>query len=181
MNYRYIFITAFILLSLTACEEYLNINDDPNVATEAPLDGLVQRITYQTPYNVYRIATSYTNYYVQYFASSNQASPTDTYDPLDFSSRWADLYSVMTDAYDLIRFSQEINNVNHEAIGKLMMALNLAMAADSWGSVPYSSGFTGEIIQPSYDPADQVYNTVFNLIDEAIQLIESDSDSAVPA
>src|SRR5690606_16333000 len=123
----------------------------------------------------------YTNYYVQYFASSNQASPTDTYDPLDFSSRWADLYSVMTDAYDLIRFSQEINNVNHEAIGKLMMALNLAMAADSWGSVPYSSGFTGEIIQPSYDPADQVYNTVFNLIDEAIQLIGSDSDSAVPA
>ena len=183
MSYRYIHLISlvFILMAWSSCDEYLDINEDPNVATEAPLDGLVQRTTYQTPYNVYRIATSYTNYYVQYFASSNQASPTDTYDPLDFSSRWADLYSVMTDAYDLIRFSQEINNVNHEAIGKLMMALNLAMAADSWGSVPYSSGFTGEIIQPSYDPADQVYNTVFNLIDEAIQLIESDSDSAVPA
>src|SRR5690606_34062005 len=181
MKYRYIFITAFILLSLTACEEYLNINDDPNVATEAPLDGLVQRITYQTPYNVYRVATSYTNYYVQYFASPNQASPTDTYEPLDYSSRWADLYAVMTDAYDLIRFSQENGSVNHEAIGKISTAVNLAMAADSWGSLPYSTGFTGEVIQPTYDPADQIYNTVFTLLDESVQLIGSGSGAAVPA
>ena len=183
LSYRYTFPISiiFILLTWTSCNEYLDINENPNVATEAPLDGLVQRTTYQTAFNVYRIATSYTNYYVQYFASSNQASPTDTYEPVDYSSRWEDLYAVMTDAYDLIRFSQEINNVNHVAIGKLMMALNLAMTADSWGSVPYSSAFTGEIIQPPYDPADQVYNTVFNLIDEAIQLINSGEDSAVPA
>ena len=181
MNYRYIFITAFFIFGLTACEEYLDINEDPNVATEAPLDGLVQRITYQTPYNVYRVATSYTNYYVQYFASPNQASPTDTYEPLDYSTRWADLYAVMTDAYDLIQFSQVNGSVNHEAIGKIMMAVNLAMAADSWGSLPYSTGFTGEVIQPTYDPAEQIYNTVFTLLEESVGLIGSGSGVAVPA
>lgn len=182
MKNQFIYITAFILfLSLSGCEEYLDINENPNVATEAPLDGLVLRTTYQTPYNTYRTATSYTNYYVQYFASPNQSSPTDTYDEVDYSSRWANLYGTMTDAYDLIRFSQEINANNHQAIGKLMMAMNLGMAADSWGSVPYSSGFTGEIIQPSFDPANQVYNTVFTLIDEGIQLINSGSDASDPA
>lgn len=181
MNYRYILVSVFTLFILSGCNEYLDINENPNVATEAPLDGLVQRVTYQTSYNVYRVATSYTNYYVQYFASPNEASPTDTYDPLDYSSRWANLYSVMTDAYDLIRFSQEISSANHTAIGKVMMAINLAMAADSWGSVPYSTGFTGEIIQPTYDPADQVYNTVFTLLDEAIQMIDLSSEVVVPA
>jgi len=182
MKTQHIFTAAVVLLlSITGCEEYLDINENPNVATEAPLDGLVLRTTYQTPYNTYRVATSYTNYYVQYFASPNQSSPTDTYDEVDFSSRWANLYGTMTDSYDLIRFSKEINANNHEAIGKLMMAMNLGLAADSWASVPYSAGFTGEIIQPPYDPADQVYNTVLNLIDESIQLINSGSDAGVPA
>lgn len=181
MKHRLILATLIFSLTLTGCSDYLDINEDPNVATVAPIDGLVQRITYQTPYNVYRVATSYTNYYVQYFASPNEASPTDTYDDVDYSSRWADLYSVMTDAYDLIRFSQEINANNHEAIGKLIMALNLAMAADSWASVPYSSGFSGELIQVPYDSAEQVYNTIFTLIDEAIQLIGSGGGSSTPA
>ena len=182
MKYPHILTTAFIILfSLSGCEDYLDINDNPNVATEAPLDGLVQRLTYQTPYNHYRVATSYTNYYVQYFASPNMSSPTDTYDEVDFSSRWADLYGTMTDAYDLIRFAEEINGSNHIAIGKINMAMNLALAADSWASVPYSAAFTGEIIQPAYDPADQVYNTILSLVDEAISLLNSGNDSGTPA
>lgn len=181
MKNQYILFTVFIIsLALTGCNDYLDINENPNVATEAPLDGLVMRTTYQTPYNNYRVATSYTNYYVQYFASPNESSPTDTYEEVDYSSRWSNLYGTMTDAYDLVRFSQEIGASNHEAIGKLVIAMNLSMAADSWGSVPYSTGFTGEIIQPSYDPAEQVYSTVFNLIDESIQLINSGSDSGTP-
>lgn len=173
---------AFILFLLfTSCEAYLDINNNPNVATEAPLDGLVLRTTYQTPYNSYRVATSYTNYYVQYFASPNQSSPTDTYDEVDFSARWADLFGSMTDSYDLMRFSRERKASNHEAIGKLMMAMNLGLAADSWSSVPYSAGFTGKIIQPAYDAADKVYQSIFNLIDESIQLINTGSDAGVPA
>ncbi|MBY5958066.1 SusD/RagB family nutrient-binding outer membrane lipoprotein [Membranicola marinus] len=182
MKNLYILLIVFTTsVVFTACDDYLDINENPNVATEAPLDGLVMRTTYQTPYNNYRVATSYTNYFVQYFASPNESSPTDTYEEVDYSSRWANLYGTMTDAYDLIRFSQEINASNHEAIGKLMMAVNLAMAADSWGSIPYSAGFSGEIIQPSYDSEEQVYNTLLGLIDEAISLINSGGDAGSPA
>lgn len=181
MKYRYWIVAVIFSFSILSCNNYLDINDDPNVATEAPLDGLVHRITYQTPHNVYRIAASYTNYYVQYFASPNQASPIDTYDEVDFSNRWADLYDVMTDAYDLIRFAQDIGANNHIAIGKLMMAVNLAMATDSWGSVPYSAGFSGDLIQLPYDPAEQVYKAIQNLVDDAIERINTGMDSAVPS
>lgn len=181
MKYRYWIVAVIFSFSILSCNNYLDINDDPNVATEAPLDGLVHRITYQTPHNVYRIAASYTNYYVQYFASPNQASPIDTYDEVDFSNRWADLYDVMTDAYDLIRFAQDIGASNHIAIGKLMMAVNLAMATDSWGSVPYSAGFSGDLIQLPYDPAEQVYKAIQNLVDDAIERINTGMDSSVPS
>ncbi|HLT93834.1 MAG TPA: SusD/RagB family nutrient-binding outer membrane lipoprotein [Membranihabitans sp.] len=181
MKYRYWIVAVIFSFSILSCNNYLDINDDPNVATEAPLDGLVHRITYQTPHNVYRIAASYTNYYVQYFASPNQASPIDTYDEVDFSNRWADLYDVMTDAYDLIRFAQDIGANNHIAIGKLMMAVNLAMATDSWGSVPYSAGFSGDLIQLPYDPAEQVYKAIQNLVDDAIERINTGMDSSVPS
>src|SRR5690606_37254981 len=181
MKYRYWIVAVIFSFSILSCNNYLDINDDPNVATEAPLDGLVHRITYQTPHNVYRIAASYTNYYVQYFASPNQASPIDTYDEVDFSNRWADLYDVMTDAYDLIRFAQDIGANNHIAIGKLMMAVNLAMATDSWGSVPYSAGFSGDLIQLPYDPDEQVYKAIQNLVDDAIERINTGMDSSVPS
>lgn len=181
MKHRLLLMALVLNLVWTSCNDYLDINQNPNVATEAPLDGLVQRITYQTPHNVYRIATSYTNYYVQYFASPNEASPTDTYDRVDFSNRWADLYDVMTDAYDLIKFSREIHATNHEAIGRILMAVNLAMATDSWGSVPYSSGFSGKVIQVPYDSEEQIYRTIFDHIDEAILLLESPGDAPVPA
>lgn len=61
---------ALILLTVatTGCKKYLDINNDPNRPTEAPINGLLAATTQNTGLNVFRVANAGPNYYVQYFA-----------------------------------------------------------------------------------------------------------------
>lgn len=173
-------INAIVFCSLIftmGCEEYLNVNDNPNVATSSPIDGLLNRVTHQTPVNAYRVSNGYTSYFTQYLASPNQGSPTDTYDEVNYSTAWGNLYGVMTDAYDLINNAEEQGADLYAGVGKIIMAINLSYVADSWESAPYSEAFSGEIIQPGYDSGEQIYNTVLSLLDESISLLNSGGET----
>jgi len=57
-----------------------------------------------------------------------------------------------------------------------MMAINLEMLNDLWGSVPYSSAFNARIIQPPYTGDDSVYIYCISLLDDGIaQLKRTDT------
>ena len=172
MNFKkYIFGSVVcILLLATGCEDYLDINDNPNAATTAPINGLLIRTTTQTASNVTRMAGT-TNFFVQYQASPNQASGSDIYDQVDYSGTWNSLYGNMTDIYDLITLGEELGSDFHTGVGKTLMAVNLAMAIDAWGDVPYSEAFLGEITDPKYDDAAGLYNTILTLLNEANTLL----------
>ncbi|MCG9899152.1 MAG: SusD/RagB family nutrient-binding outer membrane lipoprotein [Hydrotalea sp.] len=157
-----------VLFTLSGCKKYLDINVDPNRPTEAPINGLLAATTQNTGLNVFRVANAGPNYYVQYFASPNASSPTDIYDRVDFSGLWRSLYDNMTDIYDLEQLSIRLNSSAHLGMAKVMMALNLSMATNLWGSVPYSEAFKGDNLNPKFDDAQQLHTTCINLLDEGI-------------
>src|SRR5919112_343197 len=92
---------------ISSCKKYLDVNTNPNQPTKPTINGLLTRVTQSSALNVYRVSTGVTSYYVQYLASSNAASPTDTYDDIDISSTWTYLYDNMTDIYDLQQLAKE--------------------------------------------------------------------------
>src|SRR5687768_15768562 len=98
-----LYYTTILLLVITAasCKKYLDVNTNPNQPTQPTINGLLTRTTLSTALNVYRVSTNITSYYVQYLASPNTASPLDTYDDVDVSSTWTNIYDNMTDIYDL--------------------------------------------------------------------------------
>ncbi len=179
MIHKLKFILPILALALLgpACNEFLDVNDNPNAATEAPINGLLASGSYQTGINHYRVA-DITSYFTQYLASPNQGSTTDTYDEADYSGTWGNLYTVMTDLYDLINYAEEQGGRHHAGIGRILMAMNLGLAADMWGSVPYGDAFTGETIRPNYDPAPEVYNALFSLLDQGITDLQA-TDNAL--
>ena len=102
---------ASVVLLASACESFLDVNENPNNPEDAPVSGLLTHSTYETALNVYRAGSNTANY-VQYLASPNPAGGSDIMDALDFSSQWFNLYNVMTDLYVMIEKSQE-SGANH--------------------------------------------------------------------
>jgi hypothetical protein len=166
---RYIFI-LFALASVVSCKKFLNVNTNPNSPTTAPINGLLVRTTQQTALNVYRVS-NITSYYVQYLASPNPDAPTDTYDKIDASNTWTLLYDNMTDIYDLEKMAKEAGATQYQGVAKILMAMDLHLVHNLWGSAPYTQAFSGENPTPEYDDAKTIFQTCLTLLDEGVTLL----------
>ena len=170
-NILYRALAAGLLASaFTGCGEYLDVNKDPNRTTDPPITGLLSSATYNTAYNMYRLG-DITSYFVQYLASPNAGSPTDTHQPVNYSNTWGDMYDVMTDLYDLKAQGVEKGFTDYQGIANILMAINLSMTVDAWGSVPYSESFDGIVLTPVYDDGEALYAEALNLVEEGIGLL----------
>lgn len=173
-------LTASLLsiLFLGGCEDYLDINDDPNNPVSAPILGLLTNATFETAQNTYRMG-SITSFYVQYLASPNTASSTDTQEPLSFGTEWFRLYDVLTDLADLERLAEEEGATQVLGMAKILKAYNLALLVDAWGDVPYSEAFFAETLNPSYDSQSALYDEIFTLIEEGIDVLLQPNSSII--
>ncbi|MFD2531924.1 SusD/RagB family nutrient-binding outer membrane lipoprotein [Gracilimonas halophila] len=163
---------------LTGCEGFLDINDDPNNPTEAPPQGLMTNVTYETAQNMYRMG-SITSYYVQYLASPNQASATDVHEAVSYGNQWYRLYDVMTDLTDLEVLAEEEGATQYVGIAKILKALNLATLVDAWGDAPYSQAFYAETLNPEYDSQENLYNEVFTLLEDGLTELQAGNSTIV--
>lgn len=168
---KYLFV-LMLVAGLTSCEKFLDVNDNPNSPTTAPLNGLLGGVTYSTGMNVYN-AGNLVSYYTQYLASSNPNSASDVYDDVDGSGTWTSIYDNMTDLYDMDKMAGEIGATDFQAVSKIMMAIHLSMLNDIWGDAPYSSAFTLDNPTPPYDDAQSLYNNALSLLDEGISLLQT--------
>ncbi len=163
---RYIFLLIAGLF-LGSCEDFLDINDNPNGATTPPLRGLLANVTYNTATNVYSMGST-VSFYTQYLASPNQASPIDVYDRISTSGTWGSIYGVMGDIYDMERFATENNSYHYIGVAKVLLATNLGLIADNYGDAPYSEALDFQTIVPAYDTQEQLYSAIQTLLDEGI-------------
>ncbi|WP_217606012.1 SusD/RagB family nutrient-binding outer membrane lipoprotein [Chitinophaga sp. GbtcB8] len=164
-------VTCCSLFMIAGCKKYLDVNKNPNLSETAPLNGLLASTTYNTAYTVYRTG-DFTSYFVQYLASPNTASSTDTYDEVDYSGTWEAIYNTMADLYDLIKQADSVGAYEHAGAARIMMALNLSITNSLWGAVPYKEGLNGSILQPHYDADKDVYQSCLTLINDGIASLE---------
>jgi hypothetical protein len=168
-----LYYTSILLLVVTAtsCKKYLDVNTNPNQPTQPTINGLLTRTTLNTALNVYRVSTNITSYYVQYLASPNTASPLDTYDDVDVSTTWTNIYDVMTDIYDLEKLAAEKGATQYQGVAKILMAMNLQFLHNLWGDAPFTTAFSASTLTPAYDNAQNIYQTCLKLLDEGIILL----------
>lgn len=161
----------FAMLTMVSCKKFLDVNNNPNSPTKAPLNGLLGRVTETSALNVYRAGDNVTNY-VQYIASSNTASPYDIYEPVDASSLWVNLYDNMTDLYDMDKLAEESGATHHQGVSRILMSVNLKIVHDLFGAAPYTEAFTSNTLTPKFDDAPSLYQKCISLLDEGIGLLQ---------
>lgn len=177
---KYKFVILTFALALVSCDDYLDINENPNNPTEAPLAALMVNSTFESAQNTFRMGDITSNY-VQYLASPNPGSSSDVMDPVSYSGTWASMYNAMTDINDMILKGEEESANHYIGIGQILMAYNLAMTVDAWGDIPYTEAFNFVTITPAYDDDAQLYSTILDLLDSGLSNLSTDTEVSVGA
>ncbi len=172
---RYILLPLVMLGVLAACEKGDNLYTDPENPLEVTPATQLVSLEVNTFQNVEgdfaRIASMYAG---QMAGATGQYQAFQNYDITegDFNNLWVQLYSgTMKNARILIA-ENTAENPYYAGISNILLALNLGVATDLWGDVPYSEAFLApENFTAAYDPQAEVLDTIQQLLDEGIALL----------
>jgi hypothetical protein len=172
MKIKNILILTAGIFIFTACEDFLDVNEDlNNPASTAPANMLPAILANSATltYNAAEIGT----YYAQHLATQNGFS--STRDRWDFRLETRvgifrhHYFDVAGNAVNMIREAEEDKlSVNYLGIGKVMLAYSFLTTTDVLGDMPFHEAFTGKD-SPKYDPQDVVYTGIGKLLDEGIK------------
>ncbi len=164
-----LFSAVAVIMTLQGCKDdyFEDVTLNPNQVTSPTLASLLATSTYKIAQNNVN-AASITNPFVQYIANPSPNAASDIYDANDQSGTWNALYYAMADANELKKLAIKENSSEYLGAANLMLAYNLILANDLWGSVPFSQAFVSSALQPKYDGDQAVYASSMALIDEAI-------------
>lgn len=178
-----VFFLLVLLFTLSSCE-YGDTNQDPARPGGEAVDivALIPALQTQTHKNLVGALGRHAGIIMQHYEGSDaQQIQFTTYnigeDGPGSNTIWQEGFytGAMRGANDIIFRATEEEAINNRGIAKIYMALNLGMATDTWGDVPYSEAFLGEENPtPKYDQQKEVFNSIQNLLSEAIDDLEAD-------
>jgi len=167
-NYYLFF--ALLLLVVSSCEiTDLDINTDPNNASEASLNLLLTSAQFE---GVNTFAGGL-NDATMGFQGINTANDDFNFTNGSWNGTWNFLYSgPLKDLEEIISGADPEVNPNYLGIAQIMKAYYFTTMVDLWGDVPYSEAFKGNaeetITEPVYDSGASIYADAFLLIDQGI-------------
>jgi len=181
MNNIFKLLPVLVLTSVlfVSCNDFLDVNTDPNNPPSAPIDGLLVRTTLETGRNTYRVG-EITSSFVQHLASPNPAYGPDIQDNVSYGVIWSSLYSVLGDLADLRVQADQQNAPHYAGVAKVLTAYNLSLLVNMFGDVPYTEALFGTTLNPGYDSSADIYGEMLKLIDEAIIDLQSSVSTTSP-
>ena len=169
--------TVILGLATTACDSYLDINQDPNSPSESNMTTSIM-----LPAAEMNLAGSYGDfmritggYYAQHYA---QTFGTSNY--LDFSQfkmsatrssgTYTQLMSRTLKNLETIRtLAQQNNEWGSYLAATTLRAFTYQALVDCYGEVPFTEAFNVSISSPKYDDGKDIYAALITELDEALE------------
>lgn len=159
---------AMVVVGLQSCSNYFDeLADNPNQVNQPTLPSLLSTSTYKLGINSYSAASAIVPF-VQYTASPSASAASDTYQTQNFTTLWDALYFAMADANEMKKVAEREGASEYLGVANLLIAYNLTIVNDYWGSAPFSQAFDITNFFPEYDSAASVYAATVDLVDQAI-------------
>ena len=179
MNIKlYIGIFLMVLIA-SACEDQLNINDNPNSAITADVQLVLPQAIVASA-NLSNQFNTYGAHFGGFMANAGGFSGFGNLlnynlTPGDWNGLWVNSYQdpledlkyVLDKTADVDKFAY------YNAAAKIMTVVNYQRLVDAFGNIPYSEALRGGegITAPKYDDAATIYQDLFTKLDEAISTI----------
>jgi hypothetical protein len=175
-------IIAIISLSLGSCKKYLDVNRDPSNPSQVPAHArLIGAITTTNGASMWRGAREIAGV-VQYGTTRLLDGTNRNAEQWRFTSSyffWQNAYVfTMPNCVDLIVLGKQEGNLHFAGAGQILLALNLGMLTDQYGSIvasDYYDGISQIKLQPRMDDQPTVYNTIDSLLTDAITLLQGNN------
>jgi hypothetical protein len=165
-----------LFMSLVSCNDFLDINDDPNNPSEVPAAltlpsaQLNMAVTLNADYAVVG------GLWAQHWAQSHVASQyrdEDRYDltRLDYQVAWQEMYAgALIDLRKIEEEAVATGNWNLNLMAVSLSAYAYQVLADWYDAIPYGEALNGENgnIAPAFQPGNVVYADLIARIDAAL-------------
>ncbi|WP_299704214.1 SusD/RagB family nutrient-binding outer membrane lipoprotein [uncultured Pontibacter sp.] len=171
-------LAAGLAIGFSSCSDDVldEIDTNPNSPEDVSLNLLMPQVTVNVPTAVTGTDLGwYASIYVRHTAGAHgQLQEADRRSNQEASSIvnnvWNNIYAgVLPDLNVIIEKGTEEGNFVHVGIAKVLKAYTMSVATDTWGRVPFSEiGLGSELRKPKFDPQQQIYTGIQNLLDEAI-------------
>ena len=179
-------IAVAIMISMAGCNDFLDINDNPNAPINTNAAKLLPSIQLAVTYGVDNGGgglSAYTGFLTQQYVVRGNMND---YQPLaaDFSNSvaWGNFFTnALPDIERIINISTESQDWQYVGVAQILKAYSYSVMVDMWGDVPYFNAAKGITdLYPAFDPGDKIYDDLFLLLDQGIANVAKTS-TAKPA
>lgn len=161
-----LFICTFMLMSFIGCDQYLDINEDPNVATDVPAELLLKGMELADVQiqsgHLMRISQFWTGQ-MQGIANLYKRIHEYNISPEESNDIWAFMYHGIMTQNDIIQENSEDQLV--KGIANILEAHALGSMASMFGDVPYSQVGSNDV---TFDSQLEVFQAAQSLLSEAL-------------
>lgn len=173
---KYLIQTGVVLLglALTACEDYLDVNTDPNNPSDASIQLVLPAAMASTASEIGGDLQNLGGFWAQVYTQSPKASQYRNIDSYNintdlFDGNWTELYAgALNDYKRVIEKSLDQEEYNFYLIANLMQIYTYQVLVDLHDKIPFSQALDPGNIQPSYDDGQAVYTALLAQLDEAV-------------
>ena len=173
-----IFFASLLILglSLTSCDDYLDINQDPNSPTQENMtpDMMLPAVELNVAHSygdfLRTVSGYYTQYYSQYFGTSNYLD----YSQFNMSpTRSSGMYTQLnTRVLNNIKTIRDLAEANEEwgtyLAATVLRVFTYQVLVDCYGEVPYTQAQNLDYLTPEYDEGTVIYDAILAELDEAL-------------
>ena len=183
----YITVCMAFLLSLSSCEDWLNVNvdpDNPNDLSATPEIRLpwIQHY-YMYAWGTANTRTSFIAGLLTYTSSTAASSRLAAWNPLQSScttiyQNW--FLGAAVNLNPLITKAEEAGAYHYIGAAYCIKAMGFMMMLDIHGEMPYTEALTGKY-NPAYDKGDVIYQGCLADLDKAIEYFSMTQEAGAPA
>lgn len=179
-------LAASVVMTFSSCNDFLDVNVNPNSPTSAPIEQVLTNATVNTGFRNGSDLHRFTSLIMQQF--SGQAGPTiqtreyQRYliQPSDLNNLYNAFYAVALPDLQYVIDNSE-GSPHYSGVAKILKAYTFAQVVDVWGDVPYSEALQGTTnTTPKLDDDEAVYAEIFALLDEGIAEVTAAASNISP-
>ena len=182
-NLKIKFTALVAVVLLASCNEFLDINKDPNNPTEAPLNTILP-YSQVNMFNSFGIGTAGISELLSVYSHFTvQRGDHDDYkiqaNEFSLGEAWDNMYTIsLPDLNQMIEQGHAENRPAYSGIAKLLKAHMFSLMVDIWGDIPYSeAGDPVNFKFPHFDDDEAIYASLFDLIDSGIADLNAEGPS----
>lgn len=167
-----------MVLMMTSCSDWLDVNDDPNNPTDVPPELILPSAQVQIAGTVNGYYSILGGIWSQHWTQSHVASQYRNEDRYDlpasdrsYNNAWSDIYSdALVDLQSVRSSALENEEWNSYLQATLLMAYTYQILVDFYDQIPFSEALQGidGISEPKFDAGQDVYDGLISMIDDAM-------------